>query len=134
LGLGSFFPSLHDFCKKRQVAADVGGLERKQKQIENVAGKFVSEKITRIKVAFTLAKFSWRKRTQQSHFSCRVYIGEVYRKCRRHLQATLTIVLALATLGGAKQIGLFLFPPKVTKARTYSVAVGNIFTKITSPM
>ncbi len=36
-----------------------------------------------------------------------------------------------------QKIGLFLFfvaSPKVAKARTYSVAVVNIFAKITSPM
>jgi heme/copper-type cytochrome/quinol oxidase subunit 4 len=52
-------------------------------------------------------------------------------------QATLTIVLALATLGCTTQIGLFLFlvaSPKVDKARTYSVAVANVFTKITLPI
>jgi hypothetical protein len=50
---------------------------------------------------------------------------------------TLTIVLALATLSSATQIGLFLFlvmPPKVAKARKYSVAVANIFAKTTLPM
>jgi hypothetical protein len=52
-------------------------------------------------------------------------------------QETLTIVLALATLGCTTQIGLFLFlvaSPKVAKARTDSVAVTNVFAKITLPM
>jgi hypothetical protein len=47
-------------------------------------------------------------------------------------QATLTIVLALATFGCVTQIGLFLFlvaSPKVAKARTYSVTVADVFTK-----
>jgi hypothetical protein len=50
---------------------------------------------------------------------------------------SLTIVLVLATLGGATQIGLFLFlivSPTVAKARTYSVAVADVFAKITLPM
>jgi hypothetical protein len=52
-------------------------------------------------------------------------------------QATLTIVLVLATLGCAKHIGLFIFlvaSPKVAKARTYSILVADVFAKITSPM
>jgi hypothetical protein len=58
-----------------------------------------------------------------------VYIGEVY--CdnagdsdKRQQQATLTIVLVLATLGSATQIGLFQFLlalPEVAKANTVVV-------------
>ncbi len=52
-------------------------------------------------------------------------------------QVTLVIALALATLGCETQIGMLLFlvaSPKVAKARTYSVAVADVFTKITLPM
>jgi hypothetical protein len=50
---------------------------------------------------------------------------------------TLTIVLALATLGSMTQVGLFLLLvmlPKVAKATTYFVTVAKVFAKITSPM
>jgi hypothetical protein len=52
-------------------------------------------------------------------------------------QATHTIVLALATMGCTTQIGLFVIlvvTPLLAKARTYSVAVADIFAMNTSPM
>jgi hypothetical protein len=59
----------------------------------------------------------------------RVYIGKVY--CdkaddsdKQQLQATLIIVLVLATVGNATHIGLFLFlvaPPKVAKESTVAL-------------
>jgi hypothetical protein len=43
----------------------------------------------------------------------------------------------LATLGSVTQTRLFLFlvmPPKVAKARTYSVAAADVFAQISLPM
>jgi hypothetical protein len=52
-------------------------------------------------------------------------------------QATLTIVLALATLGSTTQIGLLVIlvvTPKVAKARTFSVTMADILAMNTLPM
>ena len=52
--------------------------------------------------------------------------------------ATVTeYVPALAALGDATKIEIIqshVVPPKVAKARTYHVAVADVFAKITSPM
>jgi hypothetical protein len=52
-------------------------------------------------------------------------------------QATLTIVLCLGHLGlhdTNRIVSILVMSPKVAKARTYFVAVANVFAKITSPM
>ncbi len=58
-----------------------------------------------------------------------VYNGKIcMRKCLRYRITILPSLLALATLGGATQIGLFLFlvaSPKVAKASAVHVAVAG---------
>jgi hypothetical protein len=84
-----------------------------------------------------LPVMGWYSQHVLSHFTLAEFIAKTPATVTSDKQVTLTIVLALATLGCTTQIGLFLFlvvTPKVAKARTYSVAVADVFTKNASPM